>query len=204
MTVRLTTCLGLLCVLEACSFFGKAMPMHPRFFDPEGELPSRTRALQHLGGPALRLGHVVGSTFLRERIAYHVSAHELGVYDERRWTERPEDYFRRALARSLFEERGLTNVVAGVAPVLDVELTDFAELLGPTHAVRVRAQVRLVDQRSVRLERSFSVEQAVAKGDDFALVAAAMSLALERAVTQIADDVERELSANPAVSAPHP
>lgn len=204
MTVRLTLCLGLVCVLEACSFFGKAAPMHPRYFQPEGETPSRARALQHLGGPALRLGHVAGSSFLRERIAYHVTEHELGVYDERRWTERPEDYFRRALARSLFEERGLSNVVSGSAPVLDVELTDFSELLGPTHAVRVRAQVSLVDQRAVRLERSFSVEQAVAKGADFALVAAAMSQALERSVAQIADDVERELTANVKATAPSP
>lgn len=204
MTARLIALVGLLCALEACSFFGKVPPMHPRFFEPEPAVLSRTRAHQHGGGPALRLGQVVGSSFLRERIAYHLSEHELGIYDERRWTERPEDYFRRALTRSLFQERGLTNVTSGVAPVLDVELIDFSELTGPVHAVRVRALVRLVDQRAVRLERSFSVEQPVAKGDDFALVASAMAQALERSVTQIADDVERELNTSLAASEPTP
>jgi cholesterol transport system auxiliary component len=179
---------------SACSFFGKVPPLHPRYFDAEVVSAARPAASRAGAGEhPLRLGHVVGSSYLRERIAYHVSEHELGLYDQLRWTERPEDYVRRALARALFEERNLTNVVSGVAPALEIELTDFSELKKPQHAVRVRARVVLVEQRAVRFERTFTVEQPVDKGDEFALVPAAMSEALSKCVEQIADAVSAEL-----------
>jgi cholesterol transport system auxiliary component len=179
--------------LAACSFFGKVPPLHPRYFDAEVVTAARPAPAASGGTHPLRLGHVVGSSYLRERIAYHVSEHELGLYDQLRWTERPEDYVRRALARALFEERNLTNTVSGVVPALEVEVTDFAELKQPQHAVRVRARVVLVEQRAVRFERTFTVEQSVAKGDDFGLVPAAMSDALSKCVEQIADAVSAEL-----------
>jgi cholesterol transport system auxiliary component len=191
--LKITACVGLLCASSACSFFGKVPPLKPRFFEAEagGEGPHKP---VDTSAPGLRLGHVVGATHLRELIAFHVAEHELGFYEQRRWTERPESFVRRALSRALFEERGLQNVVSAAAPTLEVELTDFSELLEPSHAVRVRVRVVLVDQRRVRFERTFSVEQAVAKGDDFALVPAAMSEALERCVDQVADAVLGELS----------
>ena len=184
----------------ACAFFGKVPPLHPRYFDAEVVAAARPAAAAgNAGEHPLRLGHVVGSSYLRERIAYHVSEHELGLYDQLRWTERPEDYVRRALARALFEERNLTNVVSGVVPALELELTDFSELKKPQHAVRVRARVVLVEQRAVRFERTFTVELPVANGDDFGLVPAALSEALSKCVEQIADAVSAELL---ALSAP--
>ncbi|MDB4990578.1 MAG: hypothetical protein JWN04_5756 [Myxococcaceae bacterium] len=187
--------LGALCALSGCAFFGKQPPLRPRYFEAEADAPEGELHPVAAGAPGLRLGHVVGSSHLRELIAYHVSEHELGFYEERRWTERPEHYLRRALAHALFEERGLTNLVSGVGPTLEVELTDFSELKTPEHAVRIRARVVLLDQRAVRLERTFSAEQPVAKGDDFAHVPAALSSALERCVAQIADAVKTELAA---------
>ncbi|MDB4972094.1 MAG: hypothetical protein JWN48_435 [Myxococcaceae bacterium] len=191
------------CALTACAFFGKAEPINPRFFDPVRiDLPGGERA-SAVSGPGLKLGHIVGASHLRELIAYHVSEHELGFYEKLRWTERPEDLMRRALAHALFEERGIKNEVSGFGPVLEVAVTDFSELLKPTHAVRVRARVVLIDQRTVRMERTFSTEQAVAKGDDFSLVADAMSEALERCVGEIADAVKAQL-ATPAQTPAQP
>ena len=183
-------------VLSGCAFFGKSEPLSPRYYDPESEVKEGITSPPALGKPSLRLGHVVGGSHLRERIAYHVSERELGFYDELRWTERPEEYLRRALARGLFEQRAITSLVTGVGPSLDVELLDFSELLTPRHGVRVRARAVLVDQRTVRFEHTFTVEEAVAAGDDkdFARVADAMARALTRTVDEIGDRVLSELT----------
>jgi cholesterol transport system auxiliary component len=184
-------------LLSGCAFFGKSEPLAPRYYDPEGPAKEVATTPPALGKPSLRLGHVVGGSHLRERIAYRVSEREVGFYDERRWTERPEDYLRRALARGLFEERAITSLVTGVGPSLDVELLDFSELLAPRHAVRVRARAVLVDQRTVRFERTFNVEEPVAGGkdQDFTAVADAMARALTRTVDEIGDRVASELTA---------
>lgn len=185
-------------LLSGCAFFGKSEPLSPRYYDPESAAKEAPTTAPSLGKPSLRLGHVVGGSHLRERIAYHLSEREVGFYDERRWTERPEDYLRRALARGLFEERAITSLVTGVGPSLDVELLDFSELLKPRHGVRVRARVVLVDQRTVRFEHTFTVEEPVSDGkdeEDFTPVADAMARALTRTVDQIGDRVLGELTA---------
>ena len=185
----------LLVVLQGCAFFGKSEPLSPRYYDPESELKEGKTSPPALGKPSLRLGHVVGGSHLRERIAYHVSERELGFYEQRRWTERPEAYLRRALARGLFEQRSISSLVTGMGPSLDVELLDFSELLAPKHGVRVRARAVLVDQRTVRFEHTFTVEKAVSDGDDedFARVADAMARALTETVDEIGDRVLTEL-----------
>lgn len=189
-----TTCLSAV-LLTGCAFFGKSEPLEPRYYDPESSPREAKSVPPALGTPALRLGHVVGGSHLRERIAYRVSERELGFYDERRWTERPENYLRRALASGLFEQRGINSLVTGVGPSLDVELIDFSELREPKHAVRVRARAVLVDQRTVRFEQTFTVEQPVSgDADDFSRVAEAMSVALERTVDAIGDRVLSELT----------
>jgi cholesterol transport system auxiliary component len=176
--------------LAGCSFFGKQEPLHPQYYDPEpAHLTSGSVAVS---GKNLRLGHVVGATHLRERIAYHAAERELGFYDRRRWTERPEAYLRRALARELFERRGLTQIASGMAPALEVELTDFSELREPKHAARARARVLLIDARTVRFEHTFEVEVPV-EGKDFHGVPAAFSDALVQLVSQIGERVAGEL-----------
>lgn len=175
--------------LSACSFFGKQAPLSPRYYDPE---PSSAGAQLAPIGKGLRLGHVVGATHLRERVAYHVSERELAFYEGRRWTERPENYLRRALAHELFERRSLTQIVSGVAPTLEVELTDFSELKEPKHAVRAKLRAVLVDARTVRFEHTFAVEVAV-EGDDFTSVPRALGDALAQLVAEVAERVVTEL-----------
>lgn len=189
--------------LSACSFFGKQEPMHPRFYDPEPHPTSGSARPE--GGKSLRLGHVLGASHLRERIAYHATQHEFGFYDRRRWTERPENYVRRELARELFERRGLTQIVSGAAPTLELELTDFSELREPLHAVRIEARVLLVDARNVRFEHTFVAELPVQKSDDeFAGVPAALGEALSHLVAEIGERVAKELPVAAAAPVPAP
>lgn len=175
--------------LAGCSFFAKQEPLHPRYYDPEPALATAGGARV---GKSLRIGRVNGATYLRERIAYHESERELGFYERRRWTERPETYLRRTLARELFERRGLTQIASGIAPTLEVELTDFSEYKAPQHAVRARARVVLVEARAVHFEQTFDVSVAV-EGKDFDGVPTAFSQALTQLVAQIGDRLVNEL-----------
>src|SRR4029078_3767284 len=102
-------------------------------FTPESTAPTVHAPRATASNLRLRLGRVVAGSSCPEQIPYRDSDHELGFYEERRWTERPEVYLRRALARALFEERGATRVVSGFAPTLDVELTAREEIRAPQH-----------------------------------------------------------------------
>ncbi|HEY6878047.1 MAG TPA: ABC-type transport auxiliary lipoprotein family protein [Polyangiales bacterium] len=181
--------------LGACSFFGKQAPLSPHYYDAA---PSSEGGQVAPSGQALRLGHVVGASHLRERVAYHVSERELAFYEDRRWTELPENYLRRALVHELFERRGLTQVVSGVAPTLEVELTDFSELTGSKHGVRAKLRAMLVDARAVHFEHTFVAEVAVA-GNDFDGVPQALGEALAQLVSQVA---ERVIGALPLPTTP--
>ncbi len=207
-------------LLEACALFGKSAPLDIRYYSAERAPwsgppapvlaaalgPAGTTPQNAASGPAaratLRLGRVTSGDYLRERIAYRSSARELGYYETRRWTERPEAYLRRALASALFEERSLTRAVSGPAPTLEVELIEFDEQLAPVHAARVRARALLTDQRVSRFEHTFSAEQPV-DGRNFERVASAMAAALDRCVEEISDRVVAELaSAAPSANMP--
>jgi cholesterol transport system auxiliary component len=178
--------------LAGCSFFGKQTPLHPRYYDPE---PAASSSGGAATGKGLRIGHVTGASHLREKIAYHEGERELGFYEQRRWTERPETYLRRTLGRELFERRGLTQLVSGSAPTLEVELTDFSEHKSP-HQARARARVLLVDVRAVRFEQTFEVGVPI-EGAEFDGVPAAFSKALTLLVEQIGQRVSDELPAPP-------
>lgn len=185
--------------LCGCAFFGKSEPLTPRYYTADVARPSGAPSASSAPRPELRLGAVLGGSHLRERIAYRTGPHELGFYEQRRWTERPEVYVRRALAQALYEQRGLVQVVSGLAPTLEVELISFDELQKPSHAVRIEARVTLLDGRSVRLARVFTAEQPVqGEADDFAKVPDAMSEALTRIVDEIAERVVAELPAKQA------
>ena len=97
--------------LSACALLGKNEPVVPRYFTPEydGDAPG-TPARSDL---QLRLGRVEGWSNVRERMAIRNSAREVFYYEDRRWTERPEIYLRRALSRTLFEERGVVASLSG-------------------------------------------------------------------------------------------
>jgi cholesterol transport system auxiliary component len=190
--------------LAACALFSKAEPLVPRYFTPEDSVVAATAAQN--AGPTdgsdprrLRLGSVRGGSHLRERIMFRQTTHELAYYEDRRWTERPEAYLRRALARALFEERGLARVVSGSVATLEAELVAFEEIRAPTHTVRVQVIVTLSDDRVVRLQQTFTAEQPVQNArssgqrDDADAVVDALANALHQCVAQIADAVVAKL-----------
>ena len=199
----------LLPTAAGCALTSKSDPMMPRYFSPD---ESRGRAqmaasptAEHEGEThaELRLGRVTAASYLGERIVFRDSNYELGYYEERRWTERPEAFLRRAVARALFEDRGLRRVVSGAATTLDIELTELTELRSPP-VVRVRATYVLFDERLVRRQATLTIERpipgAAAAPVRAEIAARAMADALGDAVNQMADRVAADLHRAGAVT----
>ena len=188
----------------SCALFSKSTPIAPRFFSPErpSDIPRQTFKVH---GPAteLRLGRIGGASYIEEMLVFRDTASEIGYYRLRRWTEAPQHYLKRRLARVLFEERGLQQVVGGSAPTLDVQLTAFEETLFPQRMARVQVIARLHDERIVRWEETVTVDLpviAAKKGDTADAAVEAIGRALRATVDRIADRVILELAALPAVA----
>jgi len=194
----------LLLAVSGCALTSKSSPMMPRYFSPD-EARGRTQlaAASSIGEPEagtpaieLRLGRVTAASYLGERIVFRDSNYELGYYEERRWTERPDAYLRRAVARALFEDRGLRRVVSGAGPALDIELSELAELRSPP-VVRVRATYVLYDDRLVRRQATLTIERPIPSAatarEGAETAARAMADALGDTVNQIADRVAADL-----------
>jgi cholesterol transport system auxiliary component len=183
--------LALSSLLAGCAFMSKGEAVSPRYFSPALE-PAREPAEAAAPAPELRIGRVESAAHLEERIAYRISDSELGYYDDRRWTEPPEEFVRRALESQLFETHAFRRVVSGEAPTLDVEVLSFEELRqGPTRA-RLSLLITLRDARHALLERTLSIEVPLAAGaesDAGPALAAAMASALARATQEIAGRV---------------
>ena len=187
-----------LALAPACALMSKSEALSPRYFSPDSSEPTLRLADKASAAAALelRLGQAEASSHLEERIAYRPSEGELGYYDSWRWTEPPQAYLRRALARELFERRGLVHVVSGAAPTLDVELVSFEELRQGTPAGRVELAFSLSDGRKMLLEQTVRIQQPIAPGDaeDKApRLTKALSLALAEAVAKVAELVATEL-----------
>jgi len=202
--VRLCMLTLVLGTVAGCALTSKSDPLTPRYFSPD---ESRSRAPvaavastserdAETQTTELRLGRITAASYLGERIVFRDSNYELGYYEERRWTERPEAYLRRAVARALFEDRGLRRVVSGVGPALDIELSELAELRSPP-VVRVRATYVLYDERLVRRQATITIERpipdATTPSKSAETSARAMADALGDAVNQIADRVTADL-----------
>jgi cholesterol transport system auxiliary component len=145
----------------------------------------------------LRLGRVTGSAHRDERLVFRDSAHEINYYRELRWNEPPEYSLKRLLARVLFEERGLGQIVGGAGPTLDVQLTAFDEIRFPKHLARAQVVASLHDEHLVIWEETLTVDQAIvekADGDPVAATVEALGQAMRSAVDRVAERVERELS----------
>lgn len=179
----------------ACALTSKADALSPRYFNPQ--LASRMSSAAAAQPFELRLGQVSSASHLDERISYRISAAEVGFYDDRRWTEIPEAFLRRALERELFEERRLTRVVSGLAPVLDVELTSFEEVRANPAKARISLTFSLRDERRSLVERSLELEQPVGeqdRSDAAQVLAQALAVTLARAVQMVGDEVVARLS----------
>jgi ABC-type uncharacterized transport system auxiliary subunit len=191
--------------LAGCALLGKNEPQERRYFTPESAEPGGGLAQVPANRPAradgvrLRLGRVSAWSHLRERMVTRTSARELTYSDGRRWTERPDIYLQRALAHALFEERGLTQVISGSAPTLEVELIAFEETLNPRRAL-LQASIVLHDEHKSVLQETITVEELVEvkDADQAVAVVEALSRALQIAVTRISDHVVGKLAALPA------
>jgi cholesterol transport system auxiliary component len=192
------TKLALCTLLAGCALASKSDPWTTRYFSPEAATGSEAApAASDSGNLQLRLGRINAGKHLRERIAFRSSEHELGYYEDRRWTEQPDVYLRRALAAALFERRGIRRVVSGGSPTLEVELVAFEEIRGQQPRARLRAVVLLHDQRSGHLERTIGVERALPEVDadhQPEAVAEALAETLRVAVEQISTLVMTQLS----------
>jgi ABC-type uncharacterized transport system auxiliary subunit len=184
-----------------CALLGKADPLTPRYFSVE---PAEVSAAEHAesasaaenAAPALRMGRVTSASYLGERLVYRNSAYELGFYEDLRWTERPEAYFRRGLARALYEKAGFEHVVSGGGPMLDVDLVEFAELTGQKHTARARVAYALFEGRSVRSEGTITMEVPIVEASGTEKASAtvdALSKALSGTIEQIVDRVRTNL-----------
>jgi cholesterol transport system auxiliary component len=194
-------------VLSGCGLMSKGDALAVRLYSPEQ--PNRThltaasqRAANETPKPidAIELGRVTSGMQLREKILRRDALHELSAYDDRRWTERPENYVRRALSRTLFEERGFQRVLVGTARVLEVEVVEFEEvqIANTVHAARIQLRIVLHDGRDVLLEETLTVEKPTPPGsDNFDGFITAMAQALDEAANQVALRLERVVRARP-------
>jgi cholesterol transport system auxiliary component len=185
-------------VLGGCALTSKGDAMSHRFFSPEPEL-NRSELPEPPGPPLeLRLGQVEAASYLEERISYRLRPSELAYYEDRRWTEAPEHYLRRALAQELFERRHLRRIISGRGATLDVELTAFEELRGPPAKVRLALSYTVHEDGHSSLERSLVVERPLSgtnEQDPARQVAAALAVALTEAVAKLSEEVTSTLRA---------
>ncbi len=205
-------------LLSGCALTGKADAFSIRYFTPEMVKPRLTSAntkgmsTNASDMPQLELGRVTSGFHLRDKIAYRDAAFEVGYYDDRRWTERPEVFVRRELARTLFEEHGFRRTLAGQAPVLDIELIAFEEVRGKSPngssnaLARIRLRMIVHDDRDAMFERTITVDRPVAQGGGSTEgLVQAMAEALDAAAEDVAKETEAVLRSRPKTDkAPSP
>jgi ABC-type uncharacterized transport system auxiliary subunit len=153
---------------------------------PTGDPPAR-----------LRVGKINAALYIRDRMVFRESDVAIGYYDDFRWTERPESYVRRDLARALFENDRIEEIVGGGGLALDVDLDSFEEVR-EKHAAIVRLSWQLRDDTVVLSRRTVTVLRPL-EGDtkdtsSHAALAVALSEALEDAIDQVVTAVVPKLS----------
>jgi cholesterol transport system auxiliary component len=188
------TIIAVLVLLPACSsaLFRKSEPLDVRYFSPPSAAAAEPALPSGEPRPELRLGRISAAPHLGKRIAFRSGAHEVGYYEKLRWTESPDEYVRWDLVQTLFEREGLTRVVSGGGPTLDVELVAFEEVKEPRHLARVVLNATLVDGRLERYGRTFVIERPIEGGAAEDTVAALAS-ALHEGVERVAADVVTQL-----------
>lgn len=184
------------CALSsACALTSRSEPMQIRYFSADSAEAQRGPASVRGPTVSLRLDRVRSSSHLGEAIAYRTGVHELGYYDQERWTERPEAFLERGLERAFFQEHGVTRVVGGISETLSVELISFEEVRGAKPVARIEIGLTLHDERASQLEQTIRVERAIATHgtDEAASAVAALSEAMSEAIDRIAQIVTERL-----------
>ncbi len=174
-------------VSSGCALFSRGASVDVRWYTPELTRGHAGNA-ERQGGCELHLGRVAAGADLGLRIAYGDGLYQVGYYEGLRWTERPEQYVRRALGRALFEEGPFHRASSGDGPSLDVEVIEFQEIKTPAaHAARVSLRFTLSGDR-VLVERTVVVSEPF-PGEPFDAFVAAMATALETAASEVVQDV---------------
>ena len=179
-----------LLLLAGCSLLTRSTPVEIRYFSPE---PAPV-AIRATGTPQdhLRLGRITPAALLRTKIVHRESSVEVQEYDTLRWTEEPDAYVRRALARALFESSRFDQVISGAAPRLDVEVVAFEQV---PQGGRVQLRYQLSDDRQVLARGDVVCERAATSpGIDGAV--AAIGAAMTAATAEIASRVATSLHAS--------
>jgi ABC-type uncharacterized transport system auxiliary subunit len=185
--------------VSGCALTSKSAPLELRFFTPtEVHRSLRSDVARPTGDLALRLGRIESGAHLEQRIAFRKSETELGYYQALRWTEPPAFYVRNELAFALFNERGVSRIVTGRGPTLDLELNEFEELLFGERRVRVGLRFVLRDEQRALVDEVVVVEEALGSSGTSTVeeaLAQAMAVALSRATATVADRVVAKLGA---------
>lgn len=187
--------LGLVLLADGC--LSKTETPPPRYFRPGpvlGEVAATATDTAILPGGAhrlLRVREVTAAAHLHERMVWADPSGEYGFYEGARWTEPPAAYVEAALARALFEEGRFRRSASGDAPILDVHVAAFEEVVGSggqTEGVRVALRVVLATREGhALLERTFAVTRPAVASQDGAAVARATGAAMEQAIREAAD-----------------
>jgi cholesterol transport system auxiliary component len=194
--------------LSGCALTSKADALSVRYFTPEQTKPRITSAPSDGAAPrngiALELGRVSSGVHLRDKIAYRDAAFEVGYYEDKRWTERPEIFVRRELSRTLYEEHGLRRALAGQAPILEVEVVAFEEVRLPTLAARIQLRIIVHDDRTTILEKTITVDRPLPAGSSgIDGLVQAMAQALDAAAEEVATETKTAVR-NVATATPTP
>ena len=156
----------------------------PRFFAPGAPPPPAADPAHPADAPELRVRRVRAAAYLKNRMVWRNGV-EVGFYDLLRWTEAPARYVQEWLDDELFERRGFRRAIDPRAPQLVVRLSEFDELLAPSHEAAVTLDATLLGpDRQTLFERSFSARKPIA-GDDPSAVAGAFGEALTDASAQV-------------------
>lgn len=192
-------------LVSGCALTSKATPLQLRFFSPTtAEHDARTKTPQS-GNLALRLGKMESGAHIEQRIAFRKSETELSYHQALRWTEPPAFYLRNQLASAIFDERGVSRIVTGIGPTLDLELNEFEELQFGARRVRVGLRFVLRDEQRAMLDQVVIVERALsldATSTPEESMARAMATALADATSTVANRVVEKLSAAPSLPQP--
>src|SRR5258706_12526192 len=152
MKVVVAGSIAALLLQAGCALMSKSDPVVSRYFSPESAAKLAEPVAPPIApnGLELRLGRVNAASYIRDKMVVRSSPYEVGYYEGRRWTEKPESYVRRALARALFDRRGVRQITYGAGTTLDVDLIAFEEVLKPEHVGRVELTYSLSDDHVVR------------------------------------------------------
>jgi cholesterol transport system auxiliary component len=196
--------------LLGCALFTKSDPVVLRYFTPEaiGARPDRPGAARATAprktSLELRMGRINAASYVKDRIAFRDKSYEIGYYEKLRWTEKPEAYLRRALARALFEEQGVHQIISGPGTTMDVDLDAFEELRSPRHAARMQVTWALRDDQRVQFQETFVIERPLTPDGPSGpeAIAAAMAQAFDASVERVVAGVMAALSAGAAGGMP--